>query len=55
MALPRPDGQMISFGKTTFGHVAGVFANGLDTFGGDEDVRGASDGGRGHGGVAQRP
>jgi len=47
---------MIFFGKTTFGHVAGVFANGLDTFGGgDGDVRSACDGGRGHDGVAQRP
>jgi len=46
---------MISFRKTTFGHVAGVPANGLDTFGGDGDVRGAGGGGRGHDGVAQRP
>lgn len=54
-ALPRPDGQMISFWKTTFGHVAGVLANGLDAFGVDEDIRGAGGGGRGHDGVAQRP
>lgn len=54
-ALPRTDGQMKSFGKTTFGHVAGVFVNGLDTFGGNRNVHGAGSVGRGHDGVAQRP
>jgi len=55
MALPRPDGQMIFVGKTTFGHVAVVSANGLDTFGGYGDVRRACDGGREHDCLAQKP
>lgn len=59
-SLPGPDGQMRSFGKTTFGNVAGVFANGLYALGDDGDVRaagggGGGGGGGGHDGVAQRP
>jgi len=46
---------MKSFGKTTFGHVTGVFVNGLDTFDGNRNVQGAGGGDRGHDGVAQRP
>lgn len=47
------------FGKTAFGHVAGVFANGLESSAAGGDVccgggGGGSDRGR-HDGVAQRP